>query len=114
VCHGLGDSAANVVPADHGSVQPELVDQPDDTARLCISALLAGRVGPVLVGLAEAPQVWLNDIRRRRHERGDLAVVGPVAWPPMQQDHGRAATSPLVRQTEPVNSKSATHTAGRR
>jgi hypothetical protein len=31
--------------------------------------MLAGRIGRVLVGLAEAPQVGHNDIRRRRHQR---------------------------------------------
>ena len=60
-------------------------------------------IGRVLVGLAEAPQVGHNDIRRRRHQRDDLALVGPVAWPPVQQQHGGTATNPLVCETEPVD-----------
>ena len=107
--HGLGDPAADVVPADHRPVQPELVDQPDDTARLCIGVMLAGRIGRVLVGLAEAPQVGHNDIRRRRHQRDDLALVGPVAWPPVQQQHGGTATNPLVCETEPVDGDGLEH-----
>ena len=35
----LGDPTANVVPADHRSVQVELCDQPQDTPRLCVGAV---------------------------------------------------------------------------
>jgi hypothetical protein len=83
-------------------VEPELVDQPEDAARLGGRGVLAGRIRPVLVGLAEAPQVGHHHVGAGQ-QRHDLAVVGPVPRPAVQQHHGRALPGSLVGQPEPVD-----------
>jgi hypothetical protein len=110
---GLGDPAADVIAGDDRPSQRQLIDQPDDAAGLSRGVVLASRIRLVLVGLAEPPQVRHDDVGGRRHERDDLAVVGPVPRPAVQQQHrGSRPNSPgsLVGQPESVDRCFLTHT----
>ena len=62
-----------------------------------VGVVLAGRIRLVLVGLAEPPQVRHDHVGGRRHERDDLAVVGPVPRPAVQQQHAGPAPIRPVR-----------------
>jgi hypothetical protein len=84
---GLGNPAADVVAADDRPSQRQLIDQPDDAAGLSGGVVLAGRISPVLVGLAEPPQVGHDHVGGGRYQRCHLAVVGPVPRPAVQQQH---------------------------
>ena len=88
--NGLSDPAADVVPAEDRPVQSEFFDQRDDAAGLGIGAVLGRRVGQVFVGRAEAAQVGYHYVGRWQ-ERNNIAVLGPVARPPVQQHHGGTA-----------------------
>jgi hypothetical protein len=109
--HRLGDPAADVVTGDHGPVEPEFRDQPGDAAGLGRGRVLAGRIGPVLVRLAEPAQVRHDDIGRRRDQRHDVAVVSPVARPPVQQQHAASLAGSLVPKPEAVDRRCLLHTA---
>jgi hypothetical protein len=61
---GLRDPAADVVSGDHRPPQFQFLDQPEDAASLGGRVVLRGRVGLVLVGLAEAPQVGHDHLGR--------------------------------------------------
>jgi hypothetical protein len=106
---GLGGTAADVIAGQYRAAQPQLVDQACDAARL-----RGGRVGiggrPVmLVRLAEAAQVRRDHLGRGGQPGDDVAEVGAVAGPAVQQDDRRARASPVVGQPEPVNLSAAWH-----
>ena len=102
----LGDPAADVVADQHGPGQAEFVDQRDQAPGLRHGVVLPGRVGLVLVGLAEPAQVRHDHVGYGRHRGRDGAVIGPVPRPAVQHQHGRLSCSrpgPLVGQPEPVD-----------
>lgn len=105
---GLRDPAADVVTAEDRPVQPEFFDQRDDTAGLRVGAVLDRRVARVFVGRAEAAQVWYHNVGRWQ-ERGNVAVLGAVARPSVQQHHGETSSRPLVRKPEPINGGCSIH-----
>ena len=86
---GLGDPAADVVAGQHRLAEAQFLDQPDEAPGLGGGGVLAGRVGLVLVGLPESPQVGHDHVGGAGHQRYDLAVVRPVPGPAVQQEHGR-------------------------
>jgi hypothetical protein len=108
---GLGDPAADVIAGQHRPAEPELLDQRDDAARLRGRGVLTARLGLVPVRLAEPPQIRHNDLRRVREPRHHGAVVGPVARPAVQQQHGGATTGPVIGEAEAIHGIALWHTA---
>ena len=107
---GLGDPAADVVAGDDGLVQLQLGHQADQAAGLSDGAVLAGRIGLVLIRFAEPPQVGHDHVGLGRHQRGDLAVVGPVPRPAVQQQHRTPGPGPLISKPESVDRCFLAHT----
>jgi hypothetical protein len=64
----------------------------------------------VLVRVAEATEVWDDDIDCRRQTRDDIAIVGAIAGPPVQQHHGRTITGALICEPESIDGKRPFHT----
>jgi hypothetical protein len=76
------------------------------TLRAC--AVLHRRVGRMLVGPTKAAQIGDRDIGCWQ-ERDNVAVIGPVTRPSMQQHHSRTSAGPLVPKPEPINRSRAIH-----
>ena len=96
-CHGLGDSAADVVPADHGSIQSELVNQPDGRYAPARRRDVPGRPGrPSACRTRRSHVGRARQHRQRRDTCGtrSLAIIGAVTRPPMQQTTRRYPGQP--------------------
>lgn len=76
------------------------------TLRAC--AVLDSRVRRVLVSLAEAAQVGYSHFGRWQ-QRHNVAVLGSVARPPVQEHHGGTSTGSLVRKPESINGSRPIH-----
>jgi hypothetical protein len=107
---GLGDPAADVVAGQDDGPQRQFADQADEAAGLGRGAVLGRRVGPVLVGLAEPAQVGHDHVGAWCQPRDDVAVVGPVSRPAVQQEHRGARPGPVVGQPESVDRCFLAHT----
>jgi hypothetical protein len=104
-----GDAAPDVVAHDHRAVEAELVDQAEHARRLRLGAVGLPRRAVVAVGLAEAAQVRHDDVGMGLEPRDDVAVVGAVARPAVQQDGGHAVPVAVVGEAEAVDRRAARH-----
>ena len=105
----LRDPAADVVPGQDRPLQAKFADQPEHAARLRGGAVLLGRVGRVLIRLAESPQVRDNDVEGGGQIGREDAVVGAVTGPAVQQDHRLAGAGAVVAKLETVDRLAAGH-----
>ena len=108
---GLRDAAADVVAREHGAVDPEVVHEADDAARLCRRGVADGRLHRVFVGLPEPAQVRHDDVRLAGQQRRQRAVVGARPRPAVQQQHQRPVARAVVGQEEAVDRRRARQAA---
>jgi len=100
--HGLGDAASDVVARDDRLTQAEFPDEGDDAAGLGCGAVSLGRIDTMFVRTSEPAQIRHHDVDILAQQWHNMAKVGVVSRPAMQQNYGLPGPLTLVGQLEPV------------